>query len=193
MMSGGLHQDGTLPRQVIDRVDTVIKSAKIGDQVIFSSSFTLNKLPVISNGKVISEASIAAQYFLSKRNDLDYYLEQQSHDTVGSLFFSFEYINKLDLDKNIKVVTSDFHLPRVTLIANDINKFYGYNVQFIGKRYHSEHVEDRLVGELESTLLYKKMFLDVKSKKEFFRRLVTMHNNYNLDFGSKIEKSTSLY
>ena len=103
----------------------------------------------------------------------------ESKDTVGDAFFSRLYINKLGLvHRKLKVVTSDWHLPRVEFIFNTI--FPNVEIEYYG--IHTPGGD--IIKEKQSLEIYKETFkgVDFNNFDEIRQRLYTKHKlyyNYN--------------
>ena len=58
----------------------------------------------------------------------DIYIEIASMDTIGSAYFAFtNYILPMQWTK-ILVITSEFHMPRTTIIFDWMKKLFEYDV-----------------------------------------------------------------
>ena len=188
ILGGGLNKN-KLNSWVIERLDYVVNNLKENNQsVICSTSFSLNIPPMQDNdGFIISEASKMFQYLLSKKYVADIYCEQMSHDTIGNVFFSLLLAQELELSKDIKFVTSDFHAPRVEEIAKFISKVVfakTFSIEIINVK---SKAKSKKRTEHEKTMR-NKFFLNFgfcKNRKEFIKCFFTTHSNYNHCYSSK--------
>lgn len=130
-------------------------------------------------GKFSKESiSIEMKKYLMKNYELPNNLIipiSESRDTVGDAFFSRLYINKLDLVyRKLKVVTSDWHLPRVEYIFNTI--FPNDQIE-----YHGIHTPGGdIIKEKQSLEIYKETFkgVDFNNFDEIKQRLFSKHKLY---------------
>ena len=120
-LAGGIKSDGTLPDYVAQRVSYIAARAVRDDIVIFSSVYTLNMPPVLDdNGFPISEAGRMYDQCLKLNSEPTYFLENASHDTIGSAFMLATNFKTILSHTPISIVTSDFHEERSQLIFNHI-------------------------------------------------------------------------
>ncbi len=198
-MGGGLEVDGqNLPAHVQERCQYIVSvKPNIETLIVTSSSFSLNLAPKLDGDKIpISEATIMRLWLI--RNGIlgNIVCEQQSHDSVGSIFFCMNlYAHYLGI-YSIEFVTSDFHAPRVKFIANHINRVFfqsqrNINVVSIPS---SCKILNREIHEGESLASYKKNFGDIEDPGAYFFKLITEHRNYNHVFkGDSVLNSKFLY
>lgn len=191
VMGGGIQENGELPQMVIPRCKAVLSHPKISERtlVICSSSFTLNCPPKLtSRGFPLSEAS--AMYIWLKKNGFrgPMVCEQQSHDTVGSIFFILSlYASSLGVN-SVEFITSEFHARRARKIAYSLNdKIFSSRFEInINSVVNLGVTKKRILHERESLKRFNKMFGDVSNASQFIERFVTHHSNYNHTFGSDV-------
>lgn len=186
-LGGGIADDGGLREHVKLRVQCAVDLAREDDDavIIFSSSFTLNKAPKLSeSGYPISEAS--AMYASAKqlRYKGQAYCEQQSHDTIGSAYFTFsDFVSFLRPEK-IQIVTSDFHIERAKFIYLHVSSLFNYNGIFEFIETSSNISNERISKELKSLQEYKNTWSKLSTICQFRKSLFTLHENYNEIFAS---------
>ena len=185
VMSCGINNDGSISDELKERCDCALSRVTENDVCITSSSFTLNKKPVISN-KIISEASIAHNYLKQKISCKNLYCEQQSHDTIGSIFFLFQNYFPLFKAQKIIFITSWFHADRVKIIANHLNIIFKRNYKIELVRTKKLKISSaRIKHEKKQIDYYKDYYFKLKNKKHYFLYLLQNHDNYNHLFSSK--------
>ncbi len=197
VMSGGLESDGTLPKHVRDRCDYVVNNNAF-DFVIISSSFTLNVPPKRdADGFLISEASIGFDYMVAKGFSGELFVEQFSHDTIGSIFFCLELISKSLRASEVLFVTSDFHVERVKVIAEYLNDLCGngYKLSFIGcVSDNGKEISERSNREKKSILDFVNEYKKIKTREDFLMHIIKNHNNYNYKYcGDKLPPGKFCY
>lgn len=189
VMGGGVMADGTVPQHVAERCKAVLAMTDLAKRaiVIASSSFTLNCPPKLSKDKMpLSESSAIEQYLRSNGYLGTILCEQQSHDTVGSIFFILSlYGTYLNITR-ITFVTSSFHAERTEKIAKFINErvFSNNFTVVICSVPDAEVSKERIDHEKSSLKLFFETFGDVFDCSSFFLRLVKDHNNYNHHYAS---------
>ncbi len=188
-MGGGIQENGELPQMVISRCKAVLSHPDISERtlVICSSSFTLNCPPKLtSRGFPRSEAS--AIYSWLKKNGFrgPMICEQQSHDTVGSIFFILSlYASSLGVNR-VEFITSEFHARRVKEIAHFLNDriFFSKFQISINVVVNFGVTNERILHEDQSLKRFNEMFGDVFTATQFVERFLLRHSNYNHIFGS---------
>ena len=184
----GLNENGDISKLLKNRCDLVLSKANQNDLIITSSSFSLNKLPFFlkknNSFRILSEASQSYNYLKINNEKLNILCEQQSHDTIGSIFFLMHNYLRLFNAKKIFFVTSNFHATRVDLISSHINSLmnYKFNIDILVTDDTVSH--KRIAHESSQAALYGKYFLPINSLNDYFFYLITNHSNYNSLFSS---------
>jgi hypothetical protein len=194
-LGGGLRYGAVLPDHVKGRIIQSIECAKRlkGNVIIFSSSFTLNKPPVLDpNGRICSEASAMARYAVSCGYEGRYYCEQQSHDTIGSAYFLFSDFFSFLHSSKIAVITSDFHVRRAQLIFTHIAKLFNYEREIEFVECKSNIGQDRIEKEEVFFKQYLNDWNAINSLKEFRELFFTNHDNYSINFSSSYQGDMAL-
>ena len=147
---------------------------------------TYHKPPIINRrGFVIHESSACVNYLkeIGKIDSKYIYKEWASYDTIGNVYFSLVNHIKLMGIKNIMIITSDFHMPRVKLLFRWLYFFDDeYNLYFHqssdkGLEYL---VDERIEREMESILNIKNnLMTNIKNLHEFHKWFYTEHNAYS--------------
>lgn len=190
VLAGGLNADGTLPHFVIERVKRVRGLASPFEPVIFSSVFTLNVPQKLNSiGYVLSESNQMLNYFIATGGDPDQcFVENSSFDTVGSAFFLRNNFDFLLQNRNVNVVTSEFHINRVKSIFHFIFKLEPKFKGMHELRFHSTknppHVASRLAKEKVAEQLFLEEVRDISDIEGFKWWLFSQHTNYNRTFSS---------
>lgn len=198
VLSGGITDDGLLPKYVKNRCDLAYDLySKNNSIIVCSSSFTLNKKPHLSkDGFVCSESSLMSKYLKKMGVDRNNILcEQLSHDTIGSIFFSLEYYFFPRGISKLAIVTSDFHYLRSNCIASFINRVVFEN-KFSITFYQSPVEGDktkRKVHENLATERFKTDFYPLSSRNSFLIKLFSEHINYNYRFSGRKVTSEEMY
>jgi hypothetical protein len=186
-LAGGLRPDATLPPHAEQRVKRSAELAReINAPILFSSSFTLNTPPVRDeSGRIISEASAMAVAARAHGFEGEIYCEQQSHDTIGSAYFTFRnFIEDLRPDI-IWLVTSAFHMPRSAVIFRHVASLFGYEAPALREVISDDtRNDDREYRENKSLGYYCENWLPIDSRARFARKLFTEHSLYNTEFRS---------
>ena len=193
-LAGGVRSEG-IPLYVADRVKKGVEIAKeaTGSILLFSSSFTLNKPPLLNlAGIPVSEASAMANYSDLIGYQGAVFCEQQSHDTIGSAYFIFsDFVSFID-PRAILVVTSDFHVDRAAIIFRHVADLCGYQkaLDFISVK--SSIAGARAEKELAAAHVYRQEWLKISELSEFRRKLFSQHSNYDRRFSSNNLNSEAL-
>jgi hypothetical protein len=194
-LGGGLRDDASLNDHIKRRVVRSIECAERQDSsaIVFSSSFTLNKPPVLdSRGQICSEASAMARYAECCGYGGTYYCEQQSHDTIGSAYFLFSDFFSFLRPTHITVITSDFHLPRVQLIFDHLAKLFGHEqkIEFFGCN------SDIGSGRVEKEKVFLEKYLNewniIENLNDFRKSFFKNHDNYSVNFSSSYQGDMAL-
>ena len=197
IMAGGVNEDETLPPHVESRIAIAEQLRNKTRYAICSSSFSLNtKVKLRSNGAPISECSAMAKALIESGWDESRVIcEQQSHDTVGSLFFLLDMYLPIWSPWEAIIITSDFHLNRVKVIAEwmNMNLYDGaIRLQFIGSETKVGHSERQRHEEV-ATRSFLEHYEGIKSREEFFKRLIQTHSNYGRNFSGREVSPLELY
>lgn len=121
-LGNGLTHDWKLPQIVISRLEYVSSLYKqhIAPKIIVSGKYSVN---FILEGikPPNTEAELMKQHLIQLGvQEKDILVEDQSKDTIGNFYFSkVRYLLPLNM-KHILVVCTDFHLKRVTFLAEKI-------------------------------------------------------------------------
>jgi hypothetical protein len=196
VMGGGVLADGGLSPQVVPRCQAVLEMPGLADRavVVASSSFTLNTPPKLNKaGMPYSEATAIARWLASHGYPGKVVCEQQSHDTVGSVFFVLALYAPLVKARQVHFVTSAFHAERTTRISNFVNE-RAFNRAFEVKIVAVPDVgvtSERVLHERQSLRSFLDTFEGVDDYRSFFSRFLTEHGNYNKNFGSNMVASTN--
>ncbi len=142
-----------------------------------------------SLGFPLSEAKVMMEYYKSNggaSNNL--YLENASTDTIGSAVFIKLLFSWLLENRNIFVITSDFHLKRTKVIFKKVLSIPRpylkiKEIKFIGVngKYRNILREKR---ELSQTIAFIEQYGSFSSINQFIYELVHNHNNYNAKYKS---------
>lgn len=197
VMGGGVLADGTLPPHVVPRCEAVLAMTALPAHavVVASSSFSLNTPPKLTRtGLPESEASAIARWLKAHGFTGTIMCEQQSHDTVGSVFFVLAiYATYLGV-RRVIFVTSAFHAVRTAQVSEFVNQ------RVFGNRFEVRTMsvpdvgvtQDRVFHEVQSLERFRRMFGDVVDAASFVHRLFLEHGNYNDRFGSDAPVSGNL-
>ena len=196
-MGGGLSPDGTLPPHVIARCEAVLDIKGFANRglVVASSSFSLNCPPKHKDNRLpLSEASAISRWLRGQGYSGSVMCEQQSHDSVGSVFFVLALFASYLNISQVKFITSEFHVDRVAYIAEFINTRV-FDTRFKVDTYAVNNVGftlDRERHEATSLDKFKAMFGDILDRQDFAARFFSQHGNYNENFGSDVVLSGNL-
>jgi len=189
VMGGGVLADGTLPPHVVPRCEAVLAMTALPAHavVVASSSFSLNTPPKLTRtGLPVSEASAIARWLKTHGLTRTVFCEQQSHDTVGSVFFVLALHAFFLGTRRVLFVTSAFHAERTARISEFVNE------RVFDNRYEVRTMsvpdvgvtQDRVMHEAQSLEKFRSMFGGVADAASFVHRLFLEHGNYNHRFGS---------
>jgi len=197
VMGGGVLADGTLPPNVVPRCEAVLAMTALPAHavVVASSSFSLNTPPKLTRtGLPVSEASAIARWLKAHGFTGTIICEQQSHDTVGSIFFVLALHATFLGISRVVFVTSAFHAERTAQISEFVNERVFSN-RFEVRTLSVPDVgvtQDRVLHEVQSLDKFRSMFGDVTDAASFVHRLFLEHGNYNDRFGSDTTVSGNL-
>lgn len=197
VMGGGVLANGTLPPHVVPRCEAVLAMTDLPAHavVVASSSFSLNTPPKLTRtGLPVSEASAIARWLKAHGFIRTVFCEQQSHDTIGSIFFVLTMYASFLGTRRVLFVTSAFHSERTARISEFVNERVFAN-RFEIRTMSVPDVgvtQDRVLHELHSLEKFKSMFGRVADAEAFVHRLFLDHGNYNERFGSDTSVSDNL-
>lgn len=197
IMSGGLALTANLPEHVLSRCDYFLANQDDFDIVVMSSSFSLNIRPKLNHsGGIISEASAGCAYLKKSGYRNQVLCEQFSHDTIGSVFFIFDFFAKAFNPKKITFITSDFHVSRVQLVADKIKQILdirSFEVNVVGCISPHSNL-GRAQRESDSIEKFNRNYEDVCCRADFLKILLQKHINYNCSYsGSELDEKDMLY
>lgn len=190
-MGGGIKSKNKLHNHVIERCNLFLNIPQVEKEsalVIASSSFSLNvRTKLGKNGTPVSEASLIYSYLRGNGFKGDMLCEQQSHDTIGSLYFVLNNYLKIFEISKVFFITSDFHKARVDLITrhfNDVlfNYYFDINVLFSKTK---ESKDLRSLREKKSCKIFKNGLGRIKKASVLIFEFYKTHSNYNEKFCSK--------
>lgn len=202
--SGGLEKDGTPHEWVKRRLDKVIEIQTGKEYIIPLGFMTAYKAPPLNRKKFpIKESVVSADYLvsrgISKRKVM---VEIFSGDTIGNGYFSRLFFSDPFNFKNILVITSAHHMPRVRAIFKWV---YGlsprknkYQLDFLS--VSDEGIDPIIIGarlkkekqSLKNVLSMKKK---IRTLSGFHHWLFTRHAlyAYGLEVGKVPPKTLKTY
>ena len=119
VLGSTVHEDGSLPLYARQRAvrAAMLYAAGVAPRVIFSGRCNLTA----PQPPAISEAAAMAAYAESLGTPREaLLLEEESRDTIGNAYFVGRRFLEPNGWKSIRVVTSDFHVPRTTWVFHKI-------------------------------------------------------------------------
>jgi hypothetical protein len=128
VLGTSVNEDGSLPVHARQRVERAVAVFGFGvaPRIIFSGQCGLS----VADPPSCSEARAMAGFAESLGVPHDaILLEEQSRDTIGNAYFVHRHYLEPNGWKSIRVVTSDFHVPRTTWVFEKILG-PGYDVSF---------------------------------------------------------------
>ena len=152
---GGFTEEGKLTEWARRRLDAALKM-RSDEYIVVLSAGTVHKPPVLEkDGHVTFECSVAADYLAA--NDVDpknILREWSSYDTIGNAYFARVVHTTPRQWRNLLVITSDFHMPRVREIFEWVFSLDGpqppYKLDFVGvsdRGIDPKILEPRIVKE----------------------------------------------
>ncbi len=147
-----IKKDGTLTNLLKCRVD---KALEFKDMQEHQTGKRLIFIPSGGQGKdeVISEASAIKNYLLEKGiNNDDIIIEDKSKNTYENIKFSCKIISSKKKNANIAFSTTNYHVFRTGIIANDLN----VNVEGIGAKTKTYFWINAFIREFIATLFSEK-------------------------------------
>jgi hypothetical protein len=128
VLGSTVHDDGSLPLHARQRAvrAAMLHAAGVAPHVIFSGRCGLTA----PEPPPVSEAAAMAEYAESLGTPRDaILLEEEARDTIGNAYFVGRKFLEPNQWRSIRVVTSDFHVPRTTWVFHKILG-PGYDVSF---------------------------------------------------------------
>jgi uncharacterized SAM-binding protein YcdF (DUF218 family) len=135
ILGGGIDKNGNLPQYVKKRLDKAIeifkknKNSNILVSGKYSFLYPKNLIPPITEAQ-------AMRNYLIKKGILkkNIFLENKSKDTISNAYYSKKIYFIPKKEKKAKIITSEFHLPRVKYI---FKKVFGKDYKFQYVPIHS--------------------------------------------------------
>ena len=118
-LGGGVEKDGLLTKDSKARVERAVELYQEGlsSTVIFSGGYGF----LIPQALPKTEAQLMKEYAISLGiPESSILLEEKSKDTIGNAHFTKTDFAKPRYWRNLAVVTSDYHVPRVKLVFGKI-------------------------------------------------------------------------
>lgn len=190
IMGGGIKSKNKLHNHVIERCNLFLdipQAEKESALVITSSCFSLNvRTKLRKNGTPESEASLIYLYLRDNGYKGEILCEQQSHDTIGSVYFVLNNYLKIFEISKVFFITSDFHKARVDIIARHFNNvlfnyYFDINVVFSKTKGSKELRSSR---EKKSCKIFKKGLGQIENPSALMFEFYKTHSNYNEKFCS---------
>lgn len=182
ILSGGVNDDGSLPIWVQDRASAALAAYETGDIFLVSSSYSLNRKPVMMNGQILYENQAISNFIIDHNIDpKNILLESSSHDTIGSAIFSITMIQQLCNDnEKVIVYSSNWHMPRVQTIFKHVAKVLQFSSKLSFVSVESKiNFSDRMDRELASHEKYKREWYPLENPRALFMKLYFEHDCYN--------------
>jgi vancomycin permeability regulator SanA len=189
VMTGGLDKNGGLHLWVKNRLDLAINLYKNKKSfIICTGGGTYHKPPILNKDKfVIHEATACAEYLINNNvNPLHIIREWASYDTIASVYFTLLLCILPRKWKNIGIITSSFHMERVSLIFRWI--FGIYNISnLIFMEVNDDNIDKNIIEirksrEKRSVNNVRKLISNIKTIEEFNIWLFSEHKAYSSDF-----------
>lgn len=135
----GIEMDGTLPPDAVSRVKKAVELYRDGraPRIIMSGAYSmhLKERPVSTEAHAMKQNAV--QLGVSENNIIE---EDTSTHTIGNAYFTKQLFCKPNEWRDIIVVASDDHMPRVKFLF----------AKLFGPTYHLEFVEsDRVISDDE--------------------------------------------
>jgi hypothetical protein len=185
---GGLKEDNKLPVWVRRRLDRALEVQKSEFIITLSAGTTYKPPPRDKDGFPIFESVAAAKYLLARGISEDKILfETCSYDTIGNAFFSkVIHVDPRGL-KNLLIITSAFHMPRVKTVFKWIyglesaTRLYDLSFEEVSDEGIPRNIlRPRLNKELKSLDKLKITKKNIKSLTQFHEWMFTQHNAYSV-------------
>lgn len=151
VLGRGLEADGSLPALAKERVDRAAElfAWDVAPRIIFSGRCSLNVQAEPPMTEAAAMASYAESLGLPRRA---LHLEEESRDTIGNAYFTMTRWLEPHEWTSIRVVTSDFHIPRTAWVFQKILGL-GYDLAFSPARTELDHQSVALRAREESDIL----------------------------------------
>lgn len=151
VLGRGLDPDGSLPALAIRRVERAAElfAWDVAPRIIFSGRCSL----MLPGEPPRTEAAAMAAHAVSLGLPRDMlHLEEESRDTVGNAYFTMKRWLEPNDWTSIRVVTSDFHIPRASWVFQKILGL-GYDVAFSAAPTELDHTSVAFHAREESDIL----------------------------------------
>lgn len=199
ILAGGLSDDGQLPAHVKHRIDFVKDRVNENDQVIFSALYSLNIPPVIDEcGFPMSESVQMMKYYKTGliNEGCSLFLENSSFDTIGSAFYIRKIFYFLLKNKDVKVVTSDFHYKRTKIVFQLIwslmPRLPVNSLAFVSIKTNTIEFSKRRSKEYQAIKSAQSTLSTFNNENELAEWLFTKHENYSgYQSSIKLQRGTS--
>lgn len=159
VLARGIHEDGSIPDEAKSRVRKGVELYNQGasKHLVMSGSWTYH----FDIAPPRTEAAAMKEYAVSLGVDPDNIIEEaQSKDTLGNAYFTKKKICETNGWKDIIIVASDDHMPRVKYL---FNKVYGpdFSLNFeVSVRVLDEIAYKKELIHEESSMKITKVWLD---------------------------------
>jgi vancomycin permeability regulator SanA len=185
--AGGILPDGSPNPWVIKRLDACIALYMQAPRPILClGGGTYHKPPALNQyGFVIHESSSCASYLLENGVQRNHIIKEwSSYDTIGNAWFAFtNYIVPFKW-KTITVITSKFHMERVSILFNWVNVLYQGPCEMLfissDNNMDSDILAVRSTREKKSCASIQKLKQKILNIKDFILWLYTEHNAYSM-------------
>lgn len=186
---GGVSAGGELPLWTQRRLDAALESESAQYFITLSAGTFHKPLPFDAEGFPVFESVVAAQYLQRCGIDASRVLfETCSYDTVGNAFFARTiHTEPLRLCR-LKVITSEFHMPRTQAIFEFIfsERFSALDYELAFEVVSDEGLNQQVIAErrkreTESLQRFLARSGDVKNAADLHRWLFHEHNAYSLE------------
>ena len=194
VLAGGLTQEGKLHEWVIRRLNLAAQLHKLHQiPILCCGGGTYHKPPFINqDGFVVHESTECVNYLTQSGVDKNMiYREWSSYDTIANAFFSLTSFFLCNPKmKNITVITSEFHMERVTHIFNWVYNLDGlyeqqYQIEYLAvpdTGLDESMLKSRRERERKSTENVIQLSNRIKTLNDFSEWLYKEHNAYNNNF-----------
>tara|TARA_Y100000310_G_scaffold171085_1_gene171237 strand:+ start:1747 stop:2295 length:549 start_codon:yes stop_codon:yes gene_type:complete len=146
ILGGSITNKGKIPKDALSRVKKGLKLFKKGqvDFFMVSGGFMSQKFPRLSEAKLFKDFLVKHGVPKSK-----IIMENRSRDTLGNAIFCKKIFIKKKLEKNITLITSDYHLKRALSVFRHI---FGKRYKIVGVKSKPFiiHKVQNAFAELES-------------------------------------------
>lgn len=189
IMAGGLDEKGYIHPWVENRMNVALDLyRKHPTKIICTGGGTYHKPPALNKEKfVIHEATACAEYLIN--NDVDPHdiiKEWGSYDTIASIYFTLLLCIVPRNWRNICVITSDFHMPRVEMLFRWICGLHDhYHCTFLtapDDNLDQEIISIRREREQKSLENVEMLVSRIKNKEDFHIWFFSEHKAYACGF-----------